>query len=352
MKNSMILFTAILLLICSANTSINAKQPFSPTEANTQGAAPGIQLDTIPIVSIKVAKELPIGTQFITEGIVTRSLGSYTRIQDQTGGITIFQESGLFYTEVQTSDIAMGDKIRIEGRISEKNFLKVITTSDLINYSRISRLNILPNAAIITLSEIANNGAAYESCLIRVENLTITSDNDLTFNESKTYQVVDSSEKTNSVVIRIGTNPDTDMDGKPLYTSSVIYEGILSQSSSAALCGYQLTPVLQNDLRTLFSDVSQIETSNQYSLSKNVPNPFSYSTSIEYNLPKTEFVSLKVFDILGNEVANLVDKFQKSGNHKAIFTPIQDASSIGNCVYFYRLMVGKFVATKQMIFVK
>ncbi len=347
----MILFAA-LLLISSTVSSVRAEEPFQRSYFGSHEAVTGMQLDTIPIVSIKAAKELPIGTQFITEGIVTRTLGKYTRIQDQTGGITIIQESGLFYNQVQTSDIAMGDRVRIEGRVSENNFLKVISTSDLINHSRISRLNPLPIPAKITLAEIANNGAAYESCLIRVENLTITSDNDLTYNESKTYQVMDSSEKTNSVVIRIGTNPDTDMDGKVLYTSSVIYEGVLSQSSSAALCGYQLMPVLQTDLRTLFSDVSETGVSNKSSLSNNYPNPFNASTTIEYNLLKTDYVSLKVLDILGNVVATLADTFQKPGIHRVLFTPAQDASSIGSSVYFYRLAVGTFVTSKQMIFLK
>lgn len=347
----MILFAA-LLLISSTVSSVRAEEPFQRSYFGSHEAVTGMQLDTVPIVSIKAAKELPIGTQFITEGIVTRTLGKYTRIQDQTGGITIIQESGLFYNQVQTSDIAMGDRVRIEGRVSENNFLKVISTSDLINHSRISRLNPLPIPAKITLAEIANNGAAYESCLIRVENLTITSDNDLTYNESKTYQVMDSSEKTNSVVIRIGTNPDTDMDGKVLYTSSVIYEGVLSQSSSAALCGYQLMPVLQTDLRTLFSDVSETGVSNKSSLSNNYPNPFNASTTIEYNLLKTDYVSLKVLDILGNVVATLADTFQKPGIHRVLFTPAQDASSIGSSVYFYRLAVGTFVTSKQMIFLK
>ena len=106
----------------------------------------------------------------------------------------------------------MADSLRIKGSISEKNYLKVISGDDLIGHQRLSRLNKLPTPVKVTLSEIASNGEKYESLLITLDNLTIANDGDIYFHEAKTYQTTDSSDKTNTVVIRIGNGADTYMD--------------------------------------------------------------------------------------------------------------------------------------------
>lgn len=85
-----------------------------------------------------------------------------------------------------------------------------------------------------------------------------------------------------------------------------------------------------------------------YALHQNYPNPFNPTTRIEYDLPVAGHVKLAVFDLVGREVAILVDENQQAG-YKAIgFVSNQFASG----VYFYRLAAGTFVATKKMIIVK
>ena len=86
----------------------------------------------------------------------------------------------------------------------------------------------------------------------------------------------------------------------------------------------------------------------QYSLEQNYPNPFNPSTTIEYSIPQTGFVSLKVYDVIGNEVATLRKGQEEAGKHKVDF----DASSIHSGVYFYRIESGSFVETKKMILLK
>jgi hypothetical protein len=313
----------------------------------------GIGLDTIPIITINAARELPIGTEFITEGTVTRTLGSYTRIQDETGAITILQPSGNFFNEVQTFDIQMGDFIRVQGSISEIGFLKVINGTDLTGYQRLSRLNLLPIPVKVSLSEIANNGEQYESRLITLDNLTIESGGDNTFHEAKTYQVTDTSDNSNTVVIRIGNSADTFTAGMVFIGTSVTFEGVLSQSSvSDSLGGYQLTPVLPSDLRHVPTGVSDPIKANQYSLSGNYPNPFNSSTRIQYTLGIADFVSLKVFDVLGQDVATLVNGFQDAGTYTVPFSVAGNTLSSGSSVYFYRLEVGPSGSTKKMILVK
>lgn len=328
-----------------------AEVEFSHNAGSSRIAVSGTGIDTIGVNTIKAARDLPIGTLIIVEGIVTRSLGNYTRIQDATGGLTLFQESGVFFNNVRTAEITTGDKVRIEGRISEQDFLKTIITRDLVGFIRLSRLNPLPPSATLTLAQIALTGEQYESCMIRVNNLTVNSDSDAVFLESKIYQNTDTSDKTNTVVIRIGKSGDTRMPGMPILNKLATFEGVLSQATANFVCGYQLTPILSTDLRFGPLGVMSPIAGNQSSLSDNYPNPFSTSTTIDYSIEKSDMVTLKVFTMLGKEVATLVSGVQEAGNHSATFTR-DDASFLGSEMYMYRLEVGTLVTAKQMILVK
>ena len=314
--------------------------------------ATGNGIDTLSLISIQAARDLPLGTEFIIQGIVTRTLGSFTRIQDSTGGLTILQESGLFFDEVQNSSIQMSDLVRIRGRISEVSFLKVINGNDLINHQRISRSNILPIPVKVTLAELAANGEKYESRLIILDDMTVAGEGNLVFRQAKTYQVTDVSDLSNTVAIYIGNSADTYLDGMPFIGRLVTFEGVLSQSGMCSTCGYQLTPVLPNDLRNIPSGVSDAATGSLYSLSGNYPNPFNSSTTIQYTLGNAEFVSLKVIDMLGKEVTTLVYEFQNAGTYNVIFNTAGNSVLLGSDAYFYRLEAGSFVSTKQMILAK
>ena len=83
-------------------------------------------------------------------------------------------------------------------------------------------------------------------------------------------------------------------------------------------------------------------------LDQNFPNPFNPSTTIRYELPRAEHVTLSVFDMLGREVSVLVHREMVAGNHEVQF----DASGLSSGVYFYRLRAEDFVATKKMVIVR
>jgi hypothetical protein len=85
-----------------------------------------------------------------------------------------------------------------------------------------------------------------------------------------------------------------------------------------------------------------------YKLSQNYPNPFNPTTNISYAIPTSGNVSLKVYNILGQEVATVFSGFQKAGAYIANF----DASRLASGVYFYRLQAGQFSETKKMMFLK
>ena len=85
-----------------------------------------------------------------------------------------------------------------------------------------------------------------------------------------------------------------------------------------------------------------------YELSQNYPNPFNPSTTIKFKLAKDGFVTIKIYDILGNEVTTLINEFRKQGSYQTNF----NASSIASGVYFYKLQTGEFVESKKMILIK
>ena len=86
----------------------------------------------------------------------------------------------------------------------------------------------------------------------------------------------------------------------------------------------------------------------EYKLDQNYPNPFNPTTTITYSLRQSDATTLKIYDVLGREVATLVDGFVSSGHHSVSFTGEQFASG----VYFYRIISGSFVETKKMILQK
>jgi hypothetical protein len=85
-----------------------------------------------------------------------------------------------------------------------------------------------------------------------------------------------------------------------------------------------------------------------YSLSQNYPNPFNPVTKIEFGLPKQSFVTLKVYDLLGREVASLVNDTKQAGYYSVDF----DAGALSSGVYIYRLSAGSFMQTMRMVVVK
>jgi murein DD-endopeptidase MepM/ murein hydrolase activator NlpD len=85
-----------------------------------------------------------------------------------------------------------------------------------------------------------------------------------------------------------------------------------------------------------------------FKLEQNYPNPFNPNTVISYRLPVSGSVKLKVFDILGNEVATLIDEYKGAGSYTIDF----DASTLSSGVYFYQLRAGSFIEMKKMILIR
>jgi len=104
---------------------------------------------------------------------------------------------------------------------------------------------------------------------------------------------------------------------------------------------------LTETVTTISSENSVIPT--EFRLNQNYPNPFNPSTTISFSLPKSEFVTLKVYNILGKEVATLINKKLDAGNYNELFEAPSDLTS---GVYFYKLTAGSFSDTKKLTLIK
>ncbi len=97
-----------------------------------------------------------------------------------------------------------------------------------------------------------------------------------------------------------------------------------------------------------FTEENNFNTVNNFELYQNYPNPFNPSTTIKYNITGNNFVSLKVYDLLGKEVAALVNETKQAGSYQVNF----NGSSFPSGVYFYKLTYGNKSITKKMILLK
>ncbi len=125
-----------------------------------------------------------------------------------------------------------------------------------------------------------------------------------------------------------------------------------SYRDNSAGTGKHLYRLRQIDFNGAFNYSGTIEVEvtapTVFALEQNYPNPFNPSTIISYSIPQSSFVTLKVYDIIGNEVATLVNQTQSAGKYDIRF----DASSLSNGVYLYSIKTDNFTSTKKMLLMK
>jgi len=99
-----------------------------------------------------------------------------------------------------------------------------------------------------------------------------------------------------------------------------------------------------------YSDVVSVVTEVPivYSLGQNYPNPFNPSTIITYSIPQKSNVSLKIYDVLGKEIATLVNEQKDVGSYKVQF----DAAKLSSGVYVYTIQAGDFLESRKMLLMK
>ena len=142
----------------------------------------------------------------------------------------------------------------------------------------------------------------------------------------------------------------------PNDTQSIIIAQVIARGSSNLNSITQLRTLsdyVENIYNENFQSVLAVsnissEIPDQFDLKQNYPNPFNPNTVIRYSLKGNHFITLKVFDALGKEVAALVNENQNAGTYEVDF----DGSGLSSGIYFYKLEAGGYVETKSMILLK
>ena len=133
-------------------------------------------------------------------------------------------------------------------------------------------------------------------------------------------------------------------------TSSEVHTYLFADKNPITGKSYYRLKQLDFDGTFEYSNVIEIEFGmiTAFTLEQNYPNPFNPSTKINWQSPFSSWQSLKVYDVLGNEVATLVDEYKPAGSYEVEF----DATGLSSGMYFYKLEAGKFSSIKKMILLR
>jgi predicted extracellular nuclease len=192
----------------------------------------------------------------------------------------------------------------------------------------------------------------WEGMLVRFNNVTVT-DVYPTFSDQREYLVTDGS---GSVLVRIdGKNTYSNILADTSVGKTIIKVGDKFSFIQGVMWydfnRYKLVPRGNSDFGTRTTGIEEDPRAfvpKEFALNQNYPNPFNPSTTISYNLPASGNVTLKVFNLLGQQVKELVNQFQTAGHYTLRF----DAAGLPSGVYLYRLVTESGALTKKMLMLK
>jgi hypothetical protein len=146
-----------------------------------------------------------------------------------------------------------------------------------------------------------------------------------------------------SIANQIGTTPTNSFVDQNIGGGSAFYYRVAALDTTGNL------GAVSSQVRVVVTDVGGGNTlPTEFALYQNYPNPFNPSSVVRYDVPFTSHVTIKVFDLLGKEVATLVDEQKSAGTHEVRMT----AGALASGVYLYRMQSGEYVSVKKMILMK
>jgi len=214
--------------------------------------------------------------------------------------------------------------LSLSGSFSENDFIisAAITQTDNIG---VSDLNII---------------------FVVVEDINFTGRNGISEHKNVMRKIIKPDNEGLSISLNETALVSTTINKEPDWNTSNLKVIAYIQSDGSKEV-FQSSSISYTDL--VITDIDNTPSlSNKFNLGQNYPNPFNPTTTISYFIPSSNIVKLSVFDVIGNEVAKLVDENKGGGEHKIVF----DASILANGVYYYQLRSGNLVQTKKMILLK
>jgi hypothetical protein len=262
---------------------------------------------------------------------------------DSTGKVyvTVFKSNVIYHYERDTANFTQTDRFKVDNGFSVASPDAV---NKLINLEVIAESDTNERIMFVNNTQLTQNDSLYTQ-QVNQSNFVMKN-----YGKGKTYdlELDDRSVRGQkvfqyfSVPLKANTTHTLVPDWGNLSLSNLkilIDTGNKGSNDDSLILVNQYTGV---------NDHNQPNTPNSYSLVQNYPNPFNPTTTINYQLKFGGRVTLKVYNILGREVATLVNEEKPAGNYSIVF----DAGKLSSGIYFYRLQTGNFVATKKMILLK
>ncbi|MGE5621103.1 MAG: T9SS type A sorting domain-containing protein [archaeon] len=320
---------------------------------------------TVPVYSLAVARE-DLNKDFIPDrkgqiikasGIVvsndfTKSAaGNNYYVTDGKSGVLLYSATKL------SKDLNIGDSISVKGKIDQfkgaTEFVPLTTEVGENGSVVVVKSNVaVPAPVEISIADV--NSEKYEGMLVVVKNLYKYSSSAAWPVSGKNASMKVGNEKDSTILF---IDSDTDIDGTTEVKWPQTITGVISQytSSTGLNDGYELIPRSVAD----FKAVTGVETNEtkipaSYALDQNYPNPFNPTTTISFDLKANANVTLKIYSILGQEVATLVNGSEMSAGHQTLNF---NASHMTSGMYIYRLEVkgidgSSFIGIKKMMLLK
>jgi endonuclease I/DNA/RNA endonuclease YhcR with UshA esterase domain len=277
-------------------------------------------------------------------------------LQDSTGGMLVYKANSASFSFTEGNDYSITGKLtNFNGSVE----LVPANLTDIIDHGK--GVEIFPNQK--TISQLLSDAENLESTLISIKNASKISG---TWAAGQNITITDNG-GSSLLTLHIDSSTDLGSNPEPTYPKDIV--GIFSQYDQVSpfTSGYQIKPRKYSDIK----NVSAVEDENipsKFSLKQNYPNPFNPSTTIQFSIPSVIvrqahydntdvtlrqaqsdiLVTLKVYDILGKEVATLVNENKPAGNYEIKF----DGSNLSSGIYFYKLQSGSFAETKKLLLLK
>jgi hypothetical protein len=256
---------------------------------------------------------------------------TWTDNSNNENGFIIERESQGPDAFVVIDTVSANNNLYVDNTVSYATYNYRITSYNAFGQSAYSNI-----AQIVVPVELTSFNASIKDAGVLLEWTTATEINNMGFeiqrNQSATWETIGFVE---------GKGTTSEITNYHFFND-------LSEINSSVKLQYRLKQIDYNGTFS-YSEIIEVEfVPENYSLSQNYPNPFNPTTNISFKLAKSTFVSLKIYNILGNEVLTLVNQVMPGGKHEIKF----DAVGVPSGVYLYTITAGDFVDTKKMILMK
>jgi len=293
----------------------------------------GIVIPSVPILVSPVngATNVPTNPTFVWN--VSSGATSYRlQVLNTVTNVVVLDQSGITGISYQISGLA--NSTQYSWRMTATNSAGTSDWSAVWNFTTLSEKPQIP-----TLYYPINNAIG----------ISLTPDFSWSYtNFTSSYEIeiaTSSSFGSSTVFQRTVITTNTNVQSGILNYSTTYYWHV----RAIGLGGTSDWSEVKNFLTTLITDVEmENEIPIEFALHQNYPNPFNPSTVIKFQVSSYQFVNLKIYDILGKEVATLVNEEKPAGRYKATF----NASNLSSGVYIYKLQAGNFSEIRKMILMK